>query len=106
MEPQKKIKINKRPVFEKNKFDKKQDSLKILDNTIKKLQNRYKQFGYNDSKEEDFLNENKGSEVVLQLKNKDVSGILDAIDKYRITIIQEGKPVHYYKHAVASYYVK
>lgn len=104
MEPYKKIKINKKPVKRVDSKSK-QDSLKILENTLKKLENRYKQFGYNDSKEEDFLNENKGKEIVIQLRDKDVTGLLDSIDKYRIGIIEEDKTVYYYKHAVVGYYI-
>ncbi len=102
MEPQKKIKINKKSFGNKAK----QDALKILENTVKKLQNRYKQFGYNDSKEEEFVRENKGKEIVLQLKTKDVSGSLDFVDKYRIGIIQDKKLIYYYKHAIVGYYIK
>ncbi len=105
MEPQKKIKINKKTHVQRR--DKpKQDSLKIIENTLKKLENRYKQFGFNDSKEEDFFNENKDKEIVLQLKNKDVSGSLEFIDKYRIGINQDGTLIYYYKHAIMGYYVK
>jgi len=102
MEPYKKIKISKKPFNDKNK----QDGLKILQNTVKKLQNRYNQFGYNDSKEEQFLLENKGKDIVLQLKNKDVVGKLDSIDKYRIGIIQNDKTVYYYKHAIVGYHIE
>ncbi len=105
MEPYKKIKINKKssgPKRDKNK----QDSIKIIENTLRKLENRYKQFGFNDSKEEDFYNENKGKEIVLQLKNKDVTGKLEIIDKYRIGIDQGDTLVYYYKHAIMGYYLK
>jgi sRNA-binding regulator protein Hfq len=104
MEPHKKIRINKKVSSKKDKS--KQDSLKIIENTLKKLENRYKQFGFNDSKEEDFFNENQGEEIVLQLKTQEVSGTLEFIDKYRIGINQDGKTVYYYKHAIISYYVK
>jgi sRNA-binding regulator protein Hfq len=84
----------------------KQDSLKILENTIKKLTNRFNQFGFNDSKEEEFLLENRGKEVVLELETGTVEGKLDSIDKYRIAIEVEGTMKYYYKHACVGYYVK
>ena len=106
MEPQKKIKINRKPggspKFEKNK----QDALKIVENTLKKLENRYKQYGFNDSKEEEFLETNRNNDVVLELKSKEVTGKLVSIDKYRIGIQQDNRLIYYYKHAVVGYYAK
>lgn len=101
MEPGKKIKIKKS--FNKQN---KQDALKILENTFKKLQNRYKQFGYNDSKEQDFFLENKGKEIVIHLKSGDINGTLSSIDKYRISIIKDDQEIFYYKHAIIGYFIK
>ncbi len=106
MEPQKKIKINRKPLVNPKSDKNKQDSLKIVENTLKKLENRYKQYGFNDSKEEEFLETNRNKEVVLELKSKEVTGKLVSIDKYRIGIQQEDKLIYYYKHAVIGYYAK
>ncbi len=85
---------------------KKQDALTILENTIKKLSNRFEQYGFNDSKEEDFLNENKGKQITIELQDKQIEGILENIDKYRICINLDGTLHYFYKHAIIGYNIK
>ncbi len=108
---QKKIKVKKvnsagGNVSHSNSDKGKQDSLKILENTVKRLTNRFNQYGFNDSKEEDFLNENKGKKITVELQDKELEGILESIDKYRIGLIIDDRLYYYYKHAIVGYYVK
>lgn len=120
MEPQKKvIKVKKpnggsqggqsgSPQYQQGGDNKiKTDSLKILENTVKKLSSRFAQYGFNDSKEEDFLNENKDKNIILELlNNESVDGTLESIDKYRIGIKINDKMHYFYKHAIIGYYIK
>lgn len=111
MEPGKKITIRKKeggagPVVVQHDDSKRQDALVSLENTVKKLKNRFQQFGFNDSREEEFLNDNRGKDVVLELAEREVAGQLQAIDKYRIALSVDGKTQFFYKHAVVGYYAK
>ncbi len=99
----KKIKV-KKPVEQQPRS--KQDALKILENTVKKLTNRFNQYGFNDSKEEDFFQENKGKEMIIELPNQEIEGVLESLDKYRIGVKKDGKLIYFYKHAIVGYYAK
>ncbi len=110
MEP-KKIKIKKanqgsQPPKDLVTKQKKQDALEILENTVKKLSNRFNQYGFNDSKEEEFLSENKGKIITIELVDRKIEGILESIDKYRICMKIDDKDHYFYKHAVIGYHVK
>lgn len=85
---------------------KKQDALTILENTVKKLSNRFEQYGFNDSKEEEFLRTNKDKTIVIELNNQEIEGTLNSIDKYRISVNIDDKPHYFYKHAIIGYHVK
>ncbi len=88
-----------------NNYSKNLKSFEILEQTVKKIENKYKSFGFNDSKEEDFFEKNKGKLITLDLVNQEkVEGILDGVDKYRFCLIKEGKKVYYFKHGIISYY--
>lgn len=110
MEPNKKIKIKKTAPHSKtsinNNKQQKQDALEILENTVKKLQNRFNQYGFNDSKEEAFLEENKGKEIVIELTSKTIEGVLESIDKYRVCLSIDGTNHYFYKHAIIGYHPK
>lgn len=107
MEP-KKIIIKKNAVSssQHHQNTKKQDALTILENTVKKLTNRFEQYGFNDSKEEEFLVENKGKTLIVELQDKKIEGTLEYIDKYRICITVDNKKHYFYKHAIMGYSVK
>lgn len=102
MHDAKKIMVKKPPVEIKSK----QDTLKILENTVKKLSNRFNQYGFNDSKEEDFFNENQGKVLIIEFPNKEIEGKLISLDKYRIGVEQDEKIIYFYKHAIVGYYPK
>ena len=110
MEPIKKIVVKKRTIASKplhdSKTQEKQDALAILEHTVKKLSNRFNQYGFNDSKEEEFLKENKGKLLLIDVQDRCVEGTLEAIDKYRICINIDDKLHYFYKHAVIGYYLK
>ena len=103
MEPQKKIKIKKTDQSS-NTAQKHDATLKTLEKTLKKLENRFNQFGYNDSLEEEFINENLDKEIKVVFKDKELQGKLKLIDKYRIGIEKDDKIYYYYKHAIIGYY--
>jgi sRNA-binding regulator protein Hfq len=81
------------------------DNLGKLENTVIKIASRYNQYGFMDPTEEQFLEQNQGKKVTVELVNKqDITGILESIDKYRIGILIDSDVNYYYKHAVVAYY--
>jgi len=80
-------------------------NLKLLKLTLRKIENKYRTFGFNDSQEEEFFNKNKGKKIVLELfNNTKVQGNLHSIDKYRIAIEQDKTIKYFFKHAVLCFY--
>ncbi len=45
-------------------------NLDLLEQTVKKIENKYKNFGFYDSKEEEFFEKNQGKPVTLELVNE------------------------------------
>ena len=107
MREEKKIRI-KKPIRSSNQnlsFGKIQKNLDLLDKTVKKIENKYKNFGFFDSKEEEFFKENELKDIVLELVNKEnITGKLVGIDKFRICIDVEGIKKYFFKHAILCYY--
>ncbi len=91
-------------VFGKYNNDKNNNLVKLEQKVIK-IAWKYNKYGFIDPVEEEFLEKNKGKKITLQLiNNKDINGILESLDKYRITIIVDGDARSYYKHAIVSYF--
>ncbi|MCX8163747.1 MAG: RNA chaperone Hfq [Candidatus Micrarchaeota archaeon] len=87
---------------EQSKIEK---NLKLLKLTLRKIENKYKTFGFNDSQEEEFFEKNKGKKITLLLSNNSkVEGKLHAIDKYRIAIEEDNKIKYFFKHAILCFY--
>ncbi|HOJ49399.1 MAG TPA: RNA chaperone Hfq [Spirochaetota bacterium] len=87
---------------EQSKIEK---NLQLLKLTLKKIENKYKTFGFNDSQEEDFFEKNKGKKITIILSNNSkVEGKLHAIDKYRIAIEENNIIKYYFKHAILCFY--
>lgn len=85
-------------------FNKGQDALGVLENTIIKITSRFNQYGFTDKTEEKFLVENKGKKVSMELRSgASLVGTLELIDKYRIGIKINDDIHYYYKHAIISY---
>lgn len=111
MQEERKIKIKKKPFpgpannnldNNKNKLSK---SLELLEKTVKKIDNKYKVFGFHDSKEEEFFEKYQQQTVVLELTNQTkITGKLLGIDKFRICVDTEGVKKYFFKHAILCYY--
>jgi sRNA-binding regulator protein Hfq len=79
----------------------------LLEKTVKKIENKYKTFGFYDSKEEDFFEKNRQKSVILELYNgSKIQGILEGIDKFRICVKVDDIDKFYFKHAVLCYYAQ
>ncbi len=82
----------------------KSDTLTKLESNLRKTASKFNQYGFVDNTEEIFLAENRGKKVTIELKNgKEITGILDSLDKYRIQIYTDDSVYFFYKHAVVSY---
>jgi len=90
-----------------NGNSKTQRSIDLLEQTVKRIENKYKVFGFSDSKEEDFFNAHQGKDIVLEIQNgKKAEGKLFGIDKFRICIDNDGIKKYYFKHAILCYFAK
>lgn len=111
-EAPKKIKIRKNPKLSSssssvNHGGKLSRNLDLLDKTVKKIENKYKNFGFYDSKEEDFFETNQDKMIIMELNNQNkVEGKLKGIDKFRICIEADGIAKYFFKHAVLCYYAQ
>ena len=107
MAEDKKIVIKKNGGFKTSPNMKLQKNLDLLEQTVKRIENKYKVFGFYDSKEEEFFKNNQGKDVVLELQaGSKVEGKLDGIDKFRICINEKGTKKYYFKHAILCYFSK
>ncbi|HCL55883.1 MAG TPA: hypothetical protein DHW82_02610 [Spirochaetia bacterium] len=114
MSEEKKIKIRKTFSVHSDSSNKKENpinsqkitkNLELLEQTVKKIENKYKTFGFQDSKEEEFFQNNQGKNITLEISHlAKQEGVLEGIDKFRICISQEGIKKYFFKHAVICYY--
>ncbi len=103
-----KIKIRKKTNFNQSSDKAKTSkSLELLEKTVKKIENKYKVFGFSDSKEEEFFENYQGKDIIIEISNGETKeGSLTGIDKFRICLTEDKIKKYYFKHSIICYYAK
>jgi len=90
--------------IENNHLSPMKEELTSVTKDVKDLLDKFNESQQNNY-EDDFLASTKGKPITLVLDDgTEKSGLLNDIDKFRITIDIDGKQFHIFKHSITGYF--